>query len=187
MKYESVAQSHCCDSSVVLLSNGKDAPIRLSVHNGAIKCIIITQVYAVTNYEILVLFYEFRNPSNLACANHYCQGDGGYANCCDDLSTRMNCQNQCNTQFRLSLKEFGTTVNHRSRHGPDVFYTGHFNTSSIVFTRGATSLINVSNPFPINSTAEWTVSYSYGYLEFITSTGNVVSGSYWMDLNNYLL
>ena len=120
------------------------------------SCVCIqTQIGA--NYDFIVLFYEFRNPTNLGC-DFQCIVNAQTHRCCDDRDRTSNCINQqCDIRFRFRLFPFNNSrVNVDPHEYP--YHTPVFGVSPIIFSQGPTGLGNVSNPFTITSSDPWMVS-----------------------------
>ena len=119
--------------------------------------VLSTQVLVSANYDLIVLFYEFRNPNNLGC-DFQCLHMAQTHRCCDDHNNTNNCINQqCDIWFRFRLFPFGNmTVNVDPDEYP--YHTPVFGVSPIIFSQGPTGLRNASNPFTITSSDPWMVS-----------------------------
>ena len=114
------------------------------------------------NYKFTVRFYEFRNPLGLQCGA--CKS-GGPPACCDDVQRNESCLNEggtnlirCDTRFRFMLRPFGALV----ESAPDTGFP-HFTKSnggnSDTFNESSGGLLGIPNPFTINCTSPWNVSW----------------------------
>ena len=110
------------------------------------------------NYQFIIRFYEFRNLLGLQCGE--CES-GGQPACCDDVQRNENCINvaprTCDTRFRFMLRPFGAPVE-TAPSGGFPHYTPSNGGNSDTFNEG---FLVLPNPFIINSTSEWTVSYYF--------------------------
>ena len=110
------------------------------------------------DHQFTIRFYEFRNPLGLQCGA--CES-GGQPACCDEQGTVSNCRNDrpynCDTRFRFLLRPFGASVGTAPRTGFPHFTPSNGGNSE-EFREGPHGLLDLQNPFTINSTAAWTVS-----------------------------
>ena len=113
------------------------------------------------SYEFTVCFYEFRNPLGLQCGE--C-GDRGPPACCDDVQRTENRTNvapcTCDTRIRFLLRQFGSLVNTAPSTGYP-YFTPSNGGNSEMFSEGPGGFLGLPNPFTLNRTEIWTVSYQY--------------------------